>query len=43
MTNKQLNYLRIINKQLKSGKITNKEFKKELKWFRKTAKTHNLK
>jgi hypothetical protein len=38
MTEKQLNYLRIINKQFKSGNITNKEFKKELKWFRKTVK-----
>jgi hypothetical protein len=41
MTENQLNYLRIINTQLKTGKIKKKDYKRELKWFRKTIKKHN--
>jgi len=38
MNEKQLNYLRILNQQLKKGSITKKNFKKEVK-FIKTIKT----
>jgi len=34
MKTKKLNYLRILQQQVKSGKITKKEYKKELKWVR---------
>jgi uncharacterized membrane protein len=32
---KKLTYLKILNKQYKSGKITKKEYKKEIRWIRK--------
>lgn len=32
---KKLNYLKILNNQYKKGKITKKEYKKEIKWIRK--------
>ncbi len=38
MNDKQLKYLRILNKQLNKGSITKKEFKKEVK-FIKTIKS----
>lgn len=34
-TEKQIKYLRILNQQRKAGNLSKKEFKKELKWFRK--------
>ena len=34
MKTKKLNYLRILQQQVGSGKITKKEYKKELKWVR---------
>lgn len=36
-TDKQFKYLKIINQQLNSGKITKKEFKQELKFIKKLA------
>jgi hypothetical protein len=34
-TEKQIKYLQILNSQRNSGKISEKKFKKEIKWFRK--------
>lgn len=31
----KLNYLRILNKQFREGKIKKKRYKKEIKWIRK--------
>lgn len=45
MRTTKLNYLRILQQQYKSGKISEKKYKKELKFVRKitpTDKTHNI-
>jgi len=34
MKKSKLNYLRILQKQFKSGRISKKEYKKERKWTR---------
>lgn len=38
MTEKQFNYLRILNHQLKSGSISKKQFKKEVNFIKSLKK-----